>query len=60
MKRVTNSIVRFLSEEDGPTAVEYAVILMAIFLAVITGVQAIGTITNGIFSETSTAFTSGS
>ena len=54
------AIYRFLADESGPTAVEYAVMLMLIILAVITSVQAIGTITNGVFSDTSGAFTSGS
>ena len=30
MKNFTNSIVNFLKEEDGPTAVEYAVMLALI------------------------------
>ncbi len=36
------TIRRFLREEDGPTAVEYAVMLMLIFLVVIATVQLLG------------------
>lgn len=39
-------IWRFLREEDGPTAVEYAVMLMLIFLVVIATVQLLGQSTN--------------
>lgn len=45
-------IVRFLMEEDGPTAVEYAVMLALILMAVITSVSILGTTTAGIFSDT--------
>lgn len=36
------SVIRFLRSEDGPTAVEYAVMLAVILLVVITGVSAFG------------------
>jgi pilus assembly protein Flp/PilA len=36
------SIQRFLQEEDGPTAVEYAVILALILMAIIAGVGTVG------------------
>ena len=36
------SLKRFLRREDGPTSVEYAVMIMLIFLAVIVAVQSIG------------------
>ena len=36
-----NSICRFLKDEDGPTAVEYAVMLMCILLVCIGSVQVI-------------------
>ena len=35
-------IGRFFEDEDGPTAVEYAVMLMLVFLAVIATVQLLG------------------
>lgn len=38
---------RFLVEEDGPTAIEYAVMMMLIFLAVVSMVQLVGLTTAG-------------
>ena len=44
---------RFLNDESGPTAVEYAVMIMLIFLAVIVVVQTIGRALNDSFSGSS-------
>ena len=44
-------IQAFLADETGPTTVEYAVILMLIFLAVIGTVQIIGSSLFGSFSD---------
>jgi pilus assembly protein Flp/PilA len=44
-------IVRFLSEEDGPTAVEYAVMLALILVACVTAITTLGTTTSGSFSQ---------
>jgi pilus assembly protein Flp/PilA len=41
---------RFLVSEDGPTAVEYAVMLALILVACITIVQSLGTSTSSTFS----------
>ena len=41
----------FITDEDGPTAVEYAVMLAAILLAVIATVGAIGSTSGGIWTE---------
>lgn len=41
----------FISDEDGPTAVEYAVMLAAILLTVIATIGAIGSTSGGIWSE---------
>ena len=38
MSDLSKKIVRFLLDEDGPTAVEYAVILLLIFLACLTAI----------------------
>ena len=43
-------IRQFLSSEDGPTAVEYAVMLALILVACITIVQTLGTSVSGTFS----------
>jgi len=48
----------FLKEEDGATAVEYAVMLALIILACIAGVLAVGAATNGLFTDSLSEMTS--
>ena len=43
MKNIKDSIVNFIKEEDGPTAVEYAVMLALIAVACLTAVGGVGT-----------------
>jgi len=47
------AIKKFLAEEDGPTAVEYAVLLMLILMTVIATVQVIGGALDESFQESS-------
>ena len=42
MKSLTSKVHRFLVSEDGPTAVEYAVMLALIVIVCLTAIQAIG------------------
>ena len=42
IKQVAAAVRRFLAEEDGPAAIEYAVMLMLGLLLLITAIQAIG------------------
>ncbi len=51
MKNFAGSIVRFLQEEDGPTAVEYAVMLALIIVVCLAAVGTIGTSANTKFIE---------
>ena len=46
-----DQIQRFLREEDGPTAVEYAVMLALIIIVCITAITTLGTNANGVFSN---------
>jgi pilus assembly protein Flp/PilA len=55
MKNLMHSIIRFLVSEDGPTAVEYAVMLALIIVVCLTAIQAIGTNANNQFNAISTA-----
>ena len=48
-------IRRFLASEDGPTAVEYAVMLALIVVACITIIQNLGSSISGTFSTVSSA-----
>ena len=51
MKNFTNKIKHFLQSEDGPTAVEYAIMLALIVIVCLTAIQAIGTNTNSTFER---------
>jgi pilus assembly protein Flp/PilA len=54
MRYITESVVNFLKREDGPTAVEYAVMLALIIVVCITAVTALGTNANKTFTNVST------
>ena len=43
MKSIANKVQRFLKSEDGPTAVEYAIMLALIVIVCLTAIQAVGT-----------------
>lgn len=49
------SLKRFIVSEDGPTAVEYAVMLALIIVVCLTAIQAIGTQANTTFTNVGTA-----
>jgi len=48
---------RFLSDERGVTAIEYAIIAAMIFVVVVTGVGALGGNVSGMFNTISANFT---
>ena len=50
MKKFGNALVKFLKNEDGPTAVEYAVMLALIIVVCITAITTLGTNANNTFS----------
>ena len=52
MKQITQFVVDFLRREDGPTAVEYAVMLALIVVVCITAITTLGTNANNTFSYT--------
>ncbi|MFM7166809.1 MAG: Flp family type IVb pilin [Planctomycetaceae bacterium] len=51
MSKFTASVKKFLVSEDGPTAVEYAVMLALIVVVCITAVTSIGTAANTKFNS---------
>ena len=55
MKYLLRPAVRFLKAEDGPTAVEYAVMLALIIVVCIAAVTAIGTNSSATFSKVGSA-----
>ena len=54
-RRVVAQIVKFMKAEDGPTAVEYAVMLALIIVVCITAITTLGTTTNSTFSYVGSA-----
>ena len=54
MKHLTQAVVNFLKREDGPTAVEYAVMLALIIVVCITAITALGTNANKTFTSVGT------
>ena len=51
MRNVTKSLVKFLKREDGPTAVEYAVMLALIVVVCIAAITQIGKGANSTFAN---------
>jgi len=54
MKNLFNNVRNFLVSEDGPTAVEYAVMLALIIVVCLTAIQAIGSNANTTFNSVAT------
>ena len=54
MRQLAQSVVNFLKREDGPTAVEYAVMLALIIVVCITAITTLGNNSNNTFSYVST------
>jgi pilus assembly protein Flp/PilA len=53
MRSLTHKVRRFLVSEDGPTAVEYAVMLALIIIVCLTAISAIGTKASTTFTNVS-------
>lgn len=51
MKSFANSVKKFLVSEDGPTAVEYAVMLALIIVVCLAAVSTVGTNANQKFTD---------
>jgi pilus assembly protein Flp/PilA len=51
MRSLTKSLVSFLKKEDGPTAVEYAVMLALIIVVCIAAITTLGSNANKTFSN---------
>ena len=50
LHRLTSPLVKFLQSEDGPTAVEYAVMLALIIVVCIAAITTLGANANGTFT----------
>ncbi len=53
--QMLKSVKKFLVSEDGPTAVEYAVMLALIIVVCLTAIPSVGTTTNTTFEGVATA-----
>jgi pilus assembly protein Flp/PilA len=53
--RLTSPLVKFLKNEDGPTAVEYAVMLALIIVVCIAAITTLGTNANAVFTTVGNA-----
>jgi len=56
MRSLVRAALRFLKDEEGPTAVEYAVMLAMIILLCIIIIRQLGTTTSQSFSAANSAF----
>lgn len=54
MKSLAKKVHRFLVAEDGPTAVEYAVMLALIVIVCLAAIQSIGTQASSTFQSIAT------
>lgn len=54
MKKFFDKVQKFLKSEDGPTAVEYAIMLALIVIVCLTAIQAVGTTANTAFQQITT------
>ena len=59
MKNLAQKVQRFLVSEDGPTAVEYAVMLALIIVVCLTAIGSIGTQANLTFESVATELGAG-
>jgi len=57
MNALREKLVKFLKSEDGPTAVEYAVMVALIIVVSIGAVTTLGTKVSSTFPETASAIT---
>jgi pilus assembly protein Flp/PilA len=55
LSRFAKQVVEFLKKEDGPTAVEYAVMLALIIVACLVAITALGTSANATFGNVGSA-----
>jgi len=60
MGQFAKKLVKFLKAEDGPTAVEYAVMLALIIVVCIGTITALGTKTNQTYTTVKNAMPTGS
>lgn len=53
MKSFITKVQKFMKSEDGPTAVEYAIMLALIIIVCLAAIQSVGTQANSAFQDIS-------
>lgn len=53
MNDLSRTVIRFLRDDDGPTTVEYAMMIMLVLLAVLTAITLLGQTTADSFERSS-------
>jgi pilus assembly protein Flp/PilA len=54
LNRFTSGLITFLKDEDGPTAVEYAIMMALIIVVCVTAIAALGSNSNNTYSYVGT------
>ena len=54
MKNIVSKVQRFMKSEDGPTAVEYAIMLALIVIVCLAAIQSVGTNASAKFNQIAT------
>jgi pilus assembly protein Flp/PilA len=57
MRQLLHTVERFLASEDGPTAVEYAVLIGLIVIGTVAAVGALSSSMSGTFNSVATTIT---
>lgn len=60
MRDILQRVRNFLVRDDGPTSVEYAVLIGVIIMVVMLTIQTIGTITSSSFNDAAQSLANGS
>jgi len=60
MRTIVQSVSRFIVSEDGPTAVEYAVMLALIVIVCLTAITTVGTNASAVFGSAANALSTAS
>jgi pilus assembly protein Flp/PilA len=58
MRKLSDFVMTFLKQEDGPTAVEYAVMLALIIVVCISAITTLGSNANQTFTSVGSAISS--
>jgi pilus assembly protein Flp/PilA len=53
LRKIAQSVVHFIKSEEGPTAVEYAVMLALIIVVCLVAITSLGTAANATFGNVS-------